>query len=215
MVKVDCSKKVATMNLYTSFCKRVLDIVFSLLVIIILSPLIIAVFLVLLISYKANPFFVQPRPGKDEKEIKIIKFKSMNDNKDASGHLLPDNQRLTTAGKFCRKYSLDELPQLFNVLKGDMSLVGPRPLLSRYLPLYNTEQKRRHEVRPGITGWAQVNGRNSIGWTEKFKYDVYYVDNLSFSLDMKILWKTALKVIKKEGLNQSDERPMQPFEGNN
>jgi lipopolysaccharide/colanic/teichoic acid biosynthesis glycosyltransferase len=138
----------------------------------------------------------------------------MNDKKDANGNLLPDVQRLTQAGKFCRKYSLDELPQLFNVLKGDMSLVGPRPLLFKYLPLYNSEQKKRHAVRPGITGWAQVNGRNSIGWDEKFKYDIYYVDNISFLFDVKILWKTFLKVIRKEGINQSDERPMRPFEGN-
>lgn len=183
-------------------------------VIVILSPVIISVFLVLLIIYKSNPLFIQSRPGKNEKEIRIFKFKSMNDKRDAAGQLLPDNQRLTPAGKFCRKYSLDELPQLFNVVKGDMSLVGPRPLLFKYLPLYNSEQKRRHEVRPGITGWAQVNGRNSIGWMEKFKYDVYYVDNVSFAFDLKILWKTALKVVKKEGVNQSDERPMQPFEGN-
>jgi len=138
----------------------------------------------------------------------------MTDAKDANGNLLPDVQRLTRAGNFCRKYSLDELPQLFNVLKGDMSLVGPRPLLFKYLPLYNEEQRRRHEVRPGITGWAQVNGRNSIGWPEKFKYDIYYVDHVSFLLDLKILWFTFVKVFKKEGINQSAERPMQPFEGN-
>jgi lipopolysaccharide/colanic/teichoic acid biosynthesis glycosyltransferase len=202
------------MNLYKSFFKRLADILISLLLLIVLSPLIIIIFFALLISYKASPLFFQSRPGKGEREIRIIKFKSMNDDKDASGQLLPDNQRLTKVGKFCRKYSLDELPQLFNVLKGDMSLVGPRPLLFRYLPLYNCEQRRRHEVRPGITGWAQVNGRNSIGWLEKFKFDVYYVDNVSFVFDMKILWKTAMKVIKKEGVNQSDERPMQPFEGN-
>jgi lipopolysaccharide/colanic/teichoic acid biosynthesis glycosyltransferase len=203
------------MNLYASFFKRVVDVIISLILILILSPIILGVFLVLLIIYKANPFFVQARPGKDERVIRIMKFKSMNDERDASGHLLPDHQRLTAAGRFCRKYSLDELPQLFNVLKGDMSLVGPRPLLVSYLPLYNEDQKRRHLVRPGITGWAQVNGRNSISWTEKFNFDIYYVDNLSFLLDIKILLLTIQKVFKSEGVNQSVERPMNPFKGNN
>ena len=203
------------MQLYASFFKRVFDFIISVVVIIILSPVIIAVFIVLFIIYRSNPLFFQLRPGKNEKEIKIIKFKSMSDEKDAAGNLLPDAKRLTQAGIFCRKYSLDELPQLFNVLKGDMSLVGPRPLLFKYLPLYNSGQKRRHQVRPGITGWAQVNGRNSIGWQEKFMYDIYYVGNVSFLFDIKILWLTLMKVIKKEGINQSAERPMQPFEGNN
>ena len=203
------------MQLYALIFKRVFDFIISVVVIIILSPVIIAVFIVLFIIYRSNPLFFQLRPGKNEKEIKIIKFKSMSDEKDAAGNLLPDAKRLTQAGIFCRKYSLDELPQLFNVLKGDMSLVGPRPLLFKYLPLYNIEQKRRHQVRPGITGWAQVNGRNSIGWQEKFMYDIYYVDNVSFLFDIKILWLTLMKVIKKEGINQSAERPMQPFEGNN
>ena len=202
------------MKLYALFFKRVFDFVISLLAIIILSPLIFVVYIVLLVVYKSSPFFLQDRPGKNEKRMRIIKFKSMSDEKDASGELLTDVQRLTKAGNFCRKYSLDELPQLFNVLKGDMSLVGPRPLLFKYLPLYNNEQRRRHEVRPGITGWAQVNGRNSISWQQKFKCDVYYVNNVSFMLDIKILWLTFMKVIKKEGINQSTERPMQPFEGN-
>lgn len=202
------------MKLYALFFKRVFDFIISLLAIIILSPLIFGIYMVLLIVYKSSPFFLQDRPGKNEKRMRIIKFKSMSDQKDAAGNLLPDVQRLTKAGNYCRKYSLDELPQLFNVLKGDMSLVGPRPLLFKYLPLYNNEQKRRHEVRPGITGWAQVNGRNSISWQQKFKCDVYYVNNVSFMLDLKILWLTLMKVIKKEGINQSTERPMQPFEGN-
>ena len=202
------------MKLYALFFKRVFDFIISLLAIIILSPLIFGIYMVLLIVYKSSPFFLQDRPGKNEKRMRIIKFKSMSDQKDAHGNLLPDVQRLTRAGNFCRKYSLDELPQLFNVLKGDMSLVGPRPLLFKYLPLYNEEQKRRHEARPGITGWAQVNGRNSISWQEKFKCDVYYVNNISLVLDIKILWLTLLKVIKKEGVNQSADRPMQPFEGN-
>ena len=139
----------------------------------------------------------------------------MTDDRDEHGNLLPDNQRLTRFGAFLRKTSLDELPQLFNVLKGDMSLVGPRPLLFKYLPLYGEKQKRRHDVRPGITGWAQVNGRNSISWTEKFQHDIYYVDHLSFALDIKIIWMTFLKVIQREGVNQSADRPMQPFNGHN
>ena len=178
-------------------------------------PLGLLIILLLFIQNKGTPFFIQDRPGKDQQKIQIIKFKSMTDAKDNEGNLLPDNKRLTTLGKFIRKTSLDELPQLLNVLKGDMSLVGPRPLLFKYIPLYSKEQLRRHEVRPGITGWAQVNGRNSISWTQKFEYDVYYVDHISFGLDMKILWLTLLKVIKREGINQSDERPMQPFNGNN
>lgn len=202
------------MKLYPFFLKRIFDFTISLLVIIILSPLIFGVYIVLFVVYKSSPFFLQDRPGIKERRMRIIKFKSMSDEKDVHGNLLPDVQRLTKAGNFCRKYSLDELPQLFNVLKGDMSLVGPRPLLFKYLPLYNNEQRRRHEVKPGITGWAQVNGRNSISWQQKFKCDVYYVNNVSFMLDIKILWLTLMKVIKKEGINQSAERPMQPFEGN-
>ena len=202
------------MKLYPFFLKRIFDFTISLLVIIILSPLIFGVYIVLFVVYKSSPFFLQDRPGIKERRMRIIKFKSMSDEKDVHGNLLPDVQRLTKAGNFCRKYSLDELPQLFNVVKGDMSLVGPRPLLFKYLPLYNNEQRRRHDVKPGITGWAQVNGRNSISWQQKFKCDVYYVNNVSFMLDIKILWLTLMKVIKKEGINQSAERPMQPFEGN-
>ena len=158
---------------------------------------------------------MQCRPGKDEKEFFIVKFKTMTDEKDAQGNLLPDNQRITALGRFVRKSSLDELPQLINVLKGEMSLVGPRPLLFKYIPLYCAEQLRRHTVRPGITGWAQVNGRNSISWTAKFSHDIYYVNNVSFWLDIKILFLTAMKVVKREGINQSAERPMQPFNGKN
>ena len=203
------------MKWYAGFFKRIFDFIISLFAVIILSPLIIIIYIILFAVYRSSPIFFQDRPGKKEKNIRIIKFKSMTDERDAAGNLLPDIQRLTKAGIFCRKYSLDELPQLLNVLKGDMSLVGPRPLLYKYLPLYNDEQRRRHEVRPGITGWAQVNGRNSISWQQKFQYDVYYADNVSLLLDIKILWLTVLKVFKKEGVNQSEERPMLPFEGNN
>lgn len=203
------------MKLYAAFFKRGFDFVISLLLIVILSPLICVIYILLFVLYMSNPIFYQDRPGQNEKRMRVIKFKTMTDERDASGNLLPDVQRLTKAGNFCRRYSLDELPQLFNVLKGDMSLVGPRPLLFKYLPLYNDEQKRRHEAKPGITGWAQVNGRNSIGWKEKFMYDIYYVDNISLWLDIKILWLTVYKVFKKEGINQGEERPMLPFEGNN
>lgn len=201
--------------MYRVYFKRILDFLVSFILIMLFFPLGLLIILLLFIQNKGTPFFIQDRPGKDQQKIQIIKFKSMTDAKDNEGNLLPDNKRLTTLGKFIRKTSLDELPQLLNVLKGDMSLVGPRPLLFKYIPLYSKEQLRRHEVRPGITGWAQVNGRNSISWTQKFEYDVYYVDHISFGLDMKILWLTLLKVIKREGINQSDERPMQPFNGNN
>jgi lipopolysaccharide/colanic/teichoic acid biosynthesis glycosyltransferase len=164
---------------------------------------------------KGKVFFFQCRPGKDEKAIYIVKFKSMTDETDAEGKLLPDIQRLTKIGNFVRKFSIDELPQLINVLKGDMSLVGPRPLLFKYLSLYSEEQRKRHLVRPGITGWAQVNGRNAISWTKKFKLDIYYQQNLSFAFDVKILLLTVLKVIKREGINQSEAQPMKPFDGNN
>ncbi|MBN8568328.1 MAG: sugar transferase [Ignavibacteria bacterium] len=201
--------------MYKHFFKRVLDFTLSLIALIVLSPVIIILTIILFFINKGNPFFTQDRPGKHEKRIKIIKFKSMLDTRDEKGNLLPDVQRMTKTGVFIRKFSLDELPQLINVLIGDMSLVGPRPLLFKYIPLYNEEQRRRHDVTPGITGWAQVNGRNSIEWNAKFKYDVYYVDNLSFALDVKILFMTLKKVIAREGVNQSDERPMMPFTGNN
>lgn len=201
--------------MYKGVFKRLIDIIVSLCVIIILSPIILIVTVILFIANDGKPFFFQARPGKNEKQIKIFKFRSMNEKKDAQGNLLPDNQRLTKVGKFIRKTSIDELPQLFNVLIGDMSLVGPRPLLFKYIPLYSEEQRRRHNVRPGITGLAQVKGRNSISWAKKFSYDVEYVDNISFALDMKILWWTFLKVVKQEGVNQSADRPMQPFNGNN
>ena len=201
--------------MYKAFFKRVIDFIVSLILLILVFPVTVIIGVLLVFQNKGTPFFFQDRPGKNEKRIQIIKFKSMTDEKDTQGNLLPDKDRLTPFGKFIRKTSLDELPQLINVLKGDMSLVGPRPLLFKYLPLYSEEQKRRHEVTPGITGWAQVNGRNNISWTKKFELDIYYVDNLSFLLDMKILWFTFAKVLKREGVNQSNNRPMQPFTGGN
>jgi lipopolysaccharide/colanic/teichoic acid biosynthesis glycosyltransferase len=162
----------------------------------------------------AGVFFTQPRPGKNGKVFKLVKFKTMNDKRDASGNLLPDADRLTKTGRLVRSLSLDELPQLINVLKGDMSLIGPRPLLVKYLPLYNNEQARRHEVRPGITGWAQVNGRNAIGWEEKFMLDVWYVDHVSFILDMKIIIMTIRNVIQRKDISASNHATMEAFKGN-
>lgn len=201
--------------MYQFFFKRLLDFTISLIVLIVLSPVILVTCLILLYVNKGKPFFFQDRPGMNEKKIRIIKFKSMTDEKDSAGNLLPDVERMTAFGNFIRKSSIDELPQLINVLKGDMSLVGPRPLLFKYIPLYSAEQRKRHNVKPGITGWAQVNGRNSISWTEKFNLDVYYVENISLVLDVKILWLTFLKVIKSEGVNQTEDRPMLPFNGTN
>jgi len=200
---------------YRNYFKRLLDFSMSLIFLMLLLPLLLLLTLLLWAVNKDTPFFTQERPGKDEKRIRIIKFKSMNNAKDENGNLLSDAQRLTPIGAFIRKYSMDELPQLFNVLIGDMSFIGPRPLLFKYLPLYNTEQKKRHLVKPGITGWAQVNGRNAIQWSEKFKLDVFYVENLSFALDFKIFFMTILKVVKREGINQSVYVPMPPFKGNN
>lgn len=201
--------------MYRLFFKRLLDLLVAFIVLILTLPIVIVVYFILFKQNNGKVFFCQERPGMYQKAFKIIKFKTMTDAKNADGKLLPDKERITNAGKIIRKLSIDELPQLFNVLKGDMSLIGPRPLLYKYIPLYSKEQLRRHDVRPGITGWAQVNGRNSIPWTKKFELDVYYVDKISFFLDIKILWLTFIKVIKTEGVNQSDERPMHPFNGNN
>jgi undecaprenyl phosphate N,N'-diacetylbacillosamine 1-phosphate transferase len=201
--------------MYRRFFKRLIDILVSAVLILLFSPVLIMTAILLYIQNKGAVFFIQARPGKNEAVFNIIKFKTMTDAKDANGVLLPDNQRITALGRIIRKLSIDELPQLFNVLKGDMSLIGPRPLLIRYLPLYNEDQKKRHLVRPGITGLAQVSGRNAISWKEKFAYDVYYVTNLSFWLDVKIAFLTVVKVLKREGVNQSDQRPMQPFTGDN
>ena len=193
--------------------KPFLDLILSLAGLILLLPFLIIITILLFISNNGSPFFFQSRPGKNGKVFKIVKFKTMNDKRDADGKLLPDAQRITAIGKFIRKTSLDEIPQLINVVKGDMSLVGPRPLLVTYLHLYNDFQNRRHEVKPGITGWAQVNGRNAISWDKKFEYDVWYVDNMSFFLDMKILLKTVEKVFKRDGINAANVATTEPFNG--
>lgn len=179
----------------------------------ILSPIIITIIILLAIANNGKPFFYQQRTGKHGKIFTIVKLKTMNDKKDADGKLLPDHIRITKVGDICRRYSLDEIPQLFNMLKGDMSLIGPRPLLPKYLPRYTEEQFRRHDVVPGITGWAQVNGRNAISWEEKFKLDTYYVDHQSFSLDTKIFFKTIQNVIGKKDINSSSNQPMPEFMG--
>lgn len=200
--------------MYKKSFKRLIDVTAAVLVLIFFSPLFIGVYLLLMLSQN-SAFFTQDRPGKNGKVFKLIKFKTMSDKRDAQGNLLPDAERLTKVGKWVRSTSLDELPQLINVLKGDMSLIGPRPLLIKYLPLYSETQKRRHEVKPGITGWAQVNGRNAISWNKKFEYDVWYVDHLSFLLDCKIVWKTIKKVIIREGISSDTSVTMEPFKGNN
>ncbi|MEB8347228.1 sugar transferase [Flavobacteriaceae bacterium KMM 6898] len=200
--------------MYMHIIKRIMDIVISLFILVLLSPVIIIVFIILFFTNNGRPFFYQSRPGKDEKLFKIIKFKSMNDKKDKDGELLPDAKRLTKVGLFMRKTSLDEIPQLINVIKGDMSLIGPRPLLISYLPLYNDQQRKRHHIKPGITGWAQVNGRNAISWQQKFEYDVWYVEHCSILLDLKILWMTFLKVVKRDGISSSTSATMEFFTGN-
>lgn len=200
--------------MYKNYLKRIFDFVFSLMGITLLLPVFLIVMVGLFLSNNGKPFFFQLRPGKNGKVFKIIKFKTMNDKKDSNGNLLSDAERLTAVGSFVRKTSLDEIPQLINVLKGDMSLIGPRPLLVQYLPLYNEHQARRHEVRPGITGWAQVNGRNAISWNQKFDYDVWYVENISFILDCKIFFLTAKKVFIREGVSADGHVTIEPFQGN-
>jgi undecaprenyl phosphate N,N'-diacetylbacillosamine 1-phosphate transferase len=200
--------------MYKNFLKRIIDFLLSIIALVVLSPIFIIITLFLAVSNKGKPFFFQSRPGKDEKLFKVIKFKTMNDKKDAQGNLLPDTDRLTGIGSFVRKTSLDEIPQLLNVIKGDMSLIGPRPLLVQYLSLYNKKQKRRHKVRPGITGWAQVNGRNTVSWQKKFEYDVWYVDHISFLLDIKIIFMTIFKVFKGEGISAEGQSTMEAFKGN-
>ena len=199
--------------MYKTVFKPFLDFLISLIILLTISPLFLMITIVLILYYKGSPFFTQERPGKNEKIFKIIKYKTMNDNKDSNGNLLTDLERLNSIGYYLRKYSLDELPQLINVLKRDMSLIGPRPLLVEYLPYYDELQKCRHNVRPGITGWAQINGRNAISWGNKFEYDIFYVKNLSILLDIKIIMLTILKVIKKEGINQNGKVNDVPFRG--
>ncbi|MBF6640005.1 sugar transferase [Flavobacterium sp. J49] len=200
--------------MYTLIIKPFFDFFAALIGLVMLSPLFLLITILLFIANNGKPFFFQLRPGKNGRIFKIVKFKTMNDKKDVNGQLLPDAMRLTKVGKFVRKTSLDEIPQLLNVIKGDMSIVGPRPLLTHYLHLYTDFQNRRHEVKPGITGWAQVNGRNAISWDKKFELDVWYVDHISFILDLKILFKTVLKVIKSDGINAADAATIEPFNGN-
>jgi len=200
--------------MYQSTLKPLIDFLAALIGLLVLSPVFLVVWIGLTIANNGKPFFYQRRPGKDERIFTIIKFKTMNDKRDASGQLLPDAKRLTAVGSFVRKTSLDELPQLLNVLKGDMSFVGPRPLLPEYLPLYSEKQRKRHNVKPGITGWAQVNGRNAVSWERKFALDVWYVEHQSFWLDVKILFKTALKVFKSEGITQEGQVSAERFTGN-
>ncbi len=200
--------------MYKYFFKRVIDFFAALIGLLILFPIFILVTIGLFIANKGRPFFFQYRPGRNGKIFKIIKFKTMNDKRNPNGDLLSDAERLTPMGNIVRKTSLDEIPQLINVLKGDMSLIGPRPLLVEYLRLYSEVQNRRHEVRPGITGWAQVNGRNAISWEQKFEYDVWYIDNLSVGMDLKILYLTVLKVFKREGISAEGQATMEAFKGN-
>jgi len=200
--------------MYKTYFKRLIDILISFSALLILSPIIATLMVLLKINNKTRVFFLQERPGLHGRIFKVIKFKTMTDEKDQNGKLLSDADRLTPFGRFVRAASLDELPQLINVLKGDMSLVGPRPLLVKYLPLYNDFQKRRHEVKPGVTGWAQVNGRNSISWNKKFEMDIWYVDHLSLLLDLRIILLTVKKVIIRDGINSSIDVPMETFKGN-
>ncbi|MEY4835733.1 MAG: hypothetical protein RI980_1848 [Bacteroidota bacterium] len=200
--------------MYKNYFKRFFDFTLALVALICLLPIFIIISLGLFFANQGHPFFLQSRPGKRERIFTIVKFKTMNDKKDLAGNLLSDAERLTKIGAFVRKTSLDEIPQLLNVIKGDMSLIGPRPLLPSYLPLYNEFQKRRHDVRPGITGWAQINGRNAISWKDKFELDIFYVENVSFLLDLKIILTTVMNVIQSKDINQADHATISKFDGN-
>lgn len=199
--------------MYRSYFKRMIDFVLGFIGFVVLSPMFFVLVFRLYVANDGQPFFTQLRPGKHGKIFRLLKFKTMNDRRDGAGKPLPDKDRLTNIGKFLRSTSLDEIPQLLNVIKGDMSLIGPRPLLVKYLDRYTPQQSRRHEVRPGITGWAQVNGRNTISWEQRFEYDLYYVDNLSFVLDIKILFMTLVKVFKREGISSGTSATMEEFKG--
>lgn len=200
--------------MYKNYIKYIFDFCFSATVFIILFPVFVLLVILLLFIQNGKIFFVQERPGRNEIIFKLIKFKTMTDKKDKDGSLLPDEQRLTKLGQIMRKTSLDEIPQLLNIVKGDMSLIGPRPLLVEYLELYNDFQKKRHDVRPGITGWAQINGRNAISWQEKFDFDIWYVENISLGVDIKIFMKTIIKVFKKEGISSEESVTIEKFTGN-
>lgn len=203
-------------GMYIRFFKQAIDFIVVFTALLLAFPFLLVIICFLHLANKgAGIFFTQDRPGKDAKIFKVIKFKTMTDERDANGKLLPDHARMTKVGKIVRSLSIDELPQLINVLKGDMSLVGPRPLLPKYLPLYSQEQFRRHEVRPGITGWAQINGRNDISWKRKFEYDIWYIDHLTFALDVKILCLTVKKVFVREGISKGEMATTEPFDGTN
>jgi len=199
---------------YVRLVKPALDVTVASLLLVVAFPVLLIVVVLLSFANRGEVWFIQERPGRNQRPFTLIKFKTMSDRKDGDGQLLPDEKRLTPIGKLIRKLSIDELPQLVNVMTGDMSLVGPRPLLTEYLPLYDATQRRRHEVRPGITGWAQVNGRNTVEWKRRFEYDVWYVDNLSFTLDMKIVFLTVIKIFRAEGITSSTSATMEKFSGN-
>ena len=201
-------------SIYVRFVKPIIDFLVALIIFSVLSPVFIVVVILLAFANSGKPFFFQLRPGRKVKKFKVIKFKTMNDRKDKTGRLLPDAERLTAIGSFIRRTSLDEIPQMLNVMKGDMSLIGPRPLLVEYLPLYSPTQMKRHDVRPGITGWAQVNGRNTISWQQKFDYDVWYVNNVSFALDFRIFFLTVRNIVKSEGISSDTSATMEKFTGN-
>ncbi len=200
-------------KMYSKFFKRVIDFILSLCAVIVLSPIFIVLIILGAIFMRGNPFFFQERPGKNEKIFKLIKFRSMDSRKDKDGNLLPDNVRLNKYGRFLRSTSLDELPELFNILKGDMSIIGPRPLLVRYLDRYNEEQKHRHDVRPGLTGYAQAHGRNGVSWEDKFAMDVWYTKHITFIGDVRIIWDTVMTVLKREGINSETSATMEEFMG--